>query len=91
LTCSIQLDGEGSKVPPELIQVYVGANGRGLGKPYGVLYTVVHEKYNHYTNRYDIAVLKLSRPLTYSENIQPTEFVPANFVLPGGSMYIFIK
>jgi len=71
-----------------MIQVYVGASGRGLGKPYDVLYAVVHEKFNYYTKSHDIGILKLSRPLTYSENIQPTEFVPANFVLPGGSTYI---
>jgi len=87
LNCSIE-DGSGTKVPPQLIRVYVGEIGRGLGKPYDVLYTVVHEKFNYYTKSNDIAILKLSEPLTYSENIQPTEFVPANFVLPGGSMYI---
>jgi len=85
LNCSIT----GTKVPPQLIQVYVGENGRGLGKPYDVLYTVIHEKFNYYAKSHDLAILKISQPLTYSENIQPTEFVPANFVLPGGSMYIF--
>jgi len=54
---------------------------------YKVVSTVVHEDYDDDTLSHDIAILKLSSKIAYNRNAQPKEFVPENFVLPGGSKF----
>ncbi|KAM6970652.1 transmembrane protease serine 13b [Aplochiton taeniatus] len=53
-------------------KVYMGTvSQKNLGVPSFVQKIIRHEMYNAVTNDFDIALLKLSQPVSFSKNIQP--------------------
>ncbi|XP_030633817.1 transmembrane protease serine 13a [Chanos chanos] len=57
---------------PRNWQVYGGAvSQNNLQNPYSVQKIIVNENYNRFTNDYDIALMKLTRPVEFSNAVQP--------------------
>uniref|UniRef100_A0A3B1IVH1 Transmembrane serine protease 13b n=2 Tax=Astyanax mexicanus TaxID=7994 RepID=A0A3B1IVH1_ASTMX len=57
---------------PSNWRVYLGVESQyNLPSPNTVAQIILHEKYNSQTNDYDIALLKLSQPVTLSSTVQP--------------------
>lgn len=56
------------------------------GEVVNVKYIYIHPQYNSNTFDNDVAVMKLERPLTFSDKIQPVQMAYKGMVIPDGNM-----
>jgi len=69
--------------PTSSMRITVGSlRYDGQGNPpaqsFGISRTITHPNYNSATIDYDVAVIELSSPLTFSANVQPVKLAPAS-------------
>uniref|UniRef100_A0A336M3B4 CSON009631 protein n=1 Tax=Culicoides sonorensis TaxID=179676 RepID=A0A336M3B4_CULSO len=56
-----------------------------------VVRVIVHPKYNKKTLDYDVAIMKLAEPLTFSDKIQPVELAAPGLVVPDNEIVVFYR
>lgn len=73
---------------PEYIDIVVGTTKwQTGGARHKAIKAIAHEKYHDATYAYDIALIKLAKPISYNEKVQPINY-SAKVVPIGQSMKV---
>ncbi|XP_051579761.1 suppressor of tumorigenicity 14 protein homolog [Myxocyprinus asiaticus] len=83
----VQDDGKTRYSQPGTWEAYLGLHtqrAKQAATRRNIKQVIAHQSYNHYTYDFDIALMELDSPVTFSETIRPICLPTANDVYPAG-------